>query len=162
MLRNDGLTAQLSYAKARTDANKLRVEELNKLLIFGRICHHKAVLLADGPLVWILEPTAHDILKLNLLRNRVFLLRNAERTRWHTMFAESADIKSLAFGLVWIEMIARFAFGNTPLWIMVDRQNICPKFLGYPLRVFLVFLSVEGASGVNQDTSWFEGVPYII
>ena len=125
MLRNNGLSAQFTNTEARADADKLRIEELDELFVFGRICYHKTVLLANNPLVGMLEPTAHDILKLHGFRDGVLLFWDAERTRSYACFAEGTEVEAFSFGLVWVEVIAGLPFGNSPRWVVRYRQYLC-------------------------------------
>ena len=125
MLRNNGLSAQFANAEARADADKLRIEKLDELFVFGRICYYKTVLLANNPLVGMLEPTAHDILKLYGFRDGVLLFWDAECTRSYAGFAEGTEVEAFSFGLVWVEVIARLTFGNSPRRVVRYRQYLC-------------------------------------
>ena len=84
MLGHNGLTTQFANAEARADADKLRVEELDELFVFSWVGSYESVLLTERPLVGMLQPRAHDILKFHGLGDWVLLLRDTESTRRST------------------------------------------------------------------------------
>ena len=73
MLRSDTTSANLAKPEAADDADKMRTQILNQVLIFTRVCVCEAVVLSDSPTLRMAEPRLHLAEVFNRLL-RLFLL----------------------------------------------------------------------------------------
>ena len=93
--------------------------------------------------------------------NRTFRVFDLERRERLNMFAEGADIESLAFDLMREEMVTGETVCYSPRRIATNRQYFSTETLGNPLSVLLVLLRVERAGGVDKYAAWLECFPDI-
>ena len=135
--------------------NKVSTSYLQRRMGIG---YNKSVLLAKHPTLGVLYPSADNIRMLHGLWRRQFHFGQSlfNRACLIAMLAQHTQVESLAFCLMWIEMITRMTFCDTPRWVYIHRQYIGTQMFGYPFGILLVFPRVEGAGRVYQPPAGFE------
>ena len=115
MLRRDTFAAFLAQTETGGDTGQLGREPIDDLFVFERIGGREAVGVTDSPVVRVLEPRAHHRQVLGVWHGVFFLRRFDLRGIKHfVVLTQRAEIESLAFGLMRIEMIARRALDDAP------------------------------------------------
>ena len=134
---------------------------------------NRLVALCRHPFRIILQPAARNLQSLSLSHLLVFLLlilpvllgrrasfpfalflQNRHKQTFASRNARNESVNR--------EVGAREVAGDVPcIFYTLQCHHFSAKFLAYPGYVFLIFVCIEGAGRVNQDTAWLQTVPDI-